>query len=332
MIDYTGRPFRAFMRQLTRHTLFYTEMISAYAVLFGDRDKHLRFEEWTHPIALQLGGDDPEELARAASIAMAYGYDEVNLNCGCPSERVQSGHFGAALMANPERVRDCIQALSEATDRPVTVKHRIGIAPHDSYDDLLRFVLKVAEAPCQRFIIHARSAVLQNLNPKQNRQTPLRRELVFQLKREHPELTIELNGNISTLDEASEILKQADGAMIGRAAFQNAYLFAEADQKIFGDPSPIKTRAEAVNVYLPFVEEELRSGASITFLLKPLHSLCNGLTYAKQWRMRVSTAKTLGDIEDAVRFLNSKAQETPEGCAVQTSGSGSDAEKVEVQG
>lgn len=303
MLDYTGRPFRVFMRGLTQRTLFYTEMITQHAILQGDAERHLRRDPMESPIALQLGGDDPRLLFQAARVAEPYNYDEINLNCGCPSERVQSGSFGAALMAHPERVAEAVFALSEATHRPVTVKHRIGIAPNDRFEDLLRFVDIVSKAPCARFIVHARSAILDKLTPKQNRQTPLRREEVFALKAARPDLCIEINGDIRDLDEAAALMTQVDAAMIGRAAYQNAYLFAQADARIFGDPSAAqKTRQQAFRDYLPYVERELARGTALSFLTKPLLSLYCGQPEAKRWRQATSTARSLCDLERLISF------------------------------
>jgi len=281
MMKRTDRHFRVFIRGLTRKTLLYTEMRSINAVLHGDREKLLGFSPVEHPIALQLGGDDPETAAEAAKIAADWGYDEVNLNVGCPSERVQKGNFGARLMLDPERVARCVAAMASAVSIPVTVKHRIGVDDHDDYDFMSSFVDRVADAGGQRFIVHARKAWLDGLSPKENRTVPpLRYDAVYRLKADRPELCIDINGGITTLAQALDHLEQVDGAMIGRAAYDDPYLFAHADSLVFtalgesvspelgGEPprGPGITRKEALRAFLPYLEEWLAKGV-------PLHRL-----------------------------------------------------------
>ncbi|MGA1621113.1 MAG: tRNA dihydrouridine(20/20a) synthase DusA [Synechocystis sp.] len=294
MMDHTDRHFRYFLRQLTRHTLLYTEMITAQAILHGDRPKLLDFDPAEHPVALQLGGDDPQKLADCARIGEGWGYDEINLNVGCPSDRVQSGHFGACLMARPELVADCVAAMQNAVAIPVTVKHRIGIDDQDSYQHLHNFVRIVAEAGCQHFSIHARKAWLQGLSPKENRTIPpLRYDQVYQLKRDFPQLMIEINGGITTLEQIQHQLTQVDGVMIGRAAYENPYLFATVDRDIYHQTQPIPSREEVIARLLPYVERCLHQGVRLNQITRHLLSLFNGMTGAKAWRRTLSDSQRL---------------------------------------
>ncbi|MFT5685645.1 MAG: tRNA-dihydrouridine synthase A, partial [Myxococcota bacterium] len=251
MMDRTDRFHRLFMRQITQRTLLYTEMVITRAILNGDRNRLLGFDDSEHPIALQLGGSDPTRLTECVKIAEDWGYDEVNLNVGCPSSRVQSGAFGACLMKDPALVAKCITAMRAATTLPVTVKHRIGVDDLDAYEDMANFVRIVAESGADRFSVHARKAWLKGLSPKANRNIPpIRYEDVYRLKTDFPHLPIEINGHIKTLDETLDHLTRLDAVMIGRAAWDNPYLFAEADRRIFGATTPIPTRqavAEAMN-------------------------------------------------------------------------------------
>ncbi len=235
MMDRTDRHFRVLARAVTRGALLYTEMRTARAVLFGDRDRLLGFDPVEHPVAVQLGGSDPAEMARAAAIAVSYGYDAVNVNVGCPSDRVQSGCFGAVLMRTPEKVAAIVRAIRDAVDVPVTVKHRIGVDEMDRYEDMLRFVDVVREAGCEHFIVHARKAWLSGLSPKQNRTVPpLRHEAVHRLKRERPSLWIETNGGIRTVPEVLDQLAHVDGVMVGRAFYEVPLRFASVDAEVFG--------------------------------------------------------------------------------------------------
>ncbi|MCB9664222.1 MAG: tRNA dihydrouridine(20/20a) synthase DusA [Alphaproteobacteria bacterium] len=255
MMDRTDRHFRFVMRRITRRALLYTEMITTGAILHGDRQHLLGFHPDEHPVALQLGGDDPGALAEAARIVVDQGYDEVNLNVGCPSDRVQRGRFGACLMLHPEVVADGVAAMRAAVDVEVTVKHRIGVDDHDTYDDMERFVRTVAAAGCRRFTVHARKAWLQGLSPRQNREIPpLRYDEVVRLKREHPELEIEINGGIRTADAVVEHLGSVDAVMIGRAAVDDPWLFADLEARIFGEASPAGDRFEAARAVLPYLE------------------------------------------------------------------------------
>ena len=236
MMERTDRHYRYFMRQMTRRTLLYTEMITTAAILHGDREKLLGFSSEEKPLSLQVGGDNPQELAECARIAEDMGYDEINLNVGCPSNRVQNGNFGACLMAQPERVAQAVEAMQKAVDLPVTVKHRIGIDQRDRYEDMAHFVRIVSEVGCRRFTVHARKAWLKGLSPKENRNIPpLRYQDVHRLKQEFPHLFIEINGGITTLEQVQEQLKLVDAVMIGRAAYDNPYLFATVDRDLYGE-------------------------------------------------------------------------------------------------
>jgi tRNA-dihydrouridine synthase A len=289
MMDRSDRHFRRLMRLISRRTLLYTEMVTCPAILHGDRDHLLAFDQAEHPLALQLGGDDPGDLARCAEVAVAWGYDEVNLNVGCPSDRVQSGSFGACLMRAPERVATCVAAMREAVTVPVTVKHRIGIDELDRYEDMARFVEIVAGAGCDRFAIHARKAWLQGLSPKQNRTVPpLRHAEVHRLAREFPELTIEINGGIRGLDEVLTQLEHVDAVMIGRAAWDDPWMFAGADRAVFGGADPAPTRPAVVDAYLGYVASWLAQprgrGPSPTILLRPLMNLFAARPGARRWK------------------------------------------------
>lgn len=289
MLDWTDRHCRAFHRTLTRRTLLYTEMVTTGAILHGDRERHLGFSAPEHPLALQLGGSDPAALAECARIAEGWGYDEVNLNCGCPSDRVQSGAFGACLMGTPDVVARAVEAMRGATRLPVTVKHRIGIDDLDSYAHLTRFVSTVAEAGCQTFIVHARKAWLSGLSPKENREIPpLRYELVRQLRADFPDLTVVLNGGVLSLEAARGHLAWADGVMIGRAAYQDPYLLATADRDVFREDAAPPTRREAVEAFLPYVAEQLEAGQPLNRMMKHTLGLFAGQPGARHWKRTLS--------------------------------------------
>jgi tRNA-dihydrouridine synthase A len=305
MMDCTDRHFRWFMRQISRRALLYTEMVTMGAVLHGDRDHLLGFSPEERPLALQLGGDDPAMLAECARIAEGMGYDEVNLNVGCPSERVASGNFGACLMAQPERVAACVTAMRAAVEIPVTVKHRIGIDEHDSYADMLRFVTTVAAAGCDRFAVHARKAVLGGLSPKANLTVPpLRPADVYRLKQELPHLGIEINGGIVTLEAAAEHLQRVDGVMIGRAAYDNPYLFAEVDRRFYGDDAASPNRFEVARRFGAYAARWLadrasRPGGKLSGLTRHVLGLFAGLPGAREFR-RLLTTPQPGPAEEVV--------------------------------
>jgi len=287
MMDWTDRHCRYFLRLLHPHALLYTEMVTAQAVLHGDRDRLLGFDPAEQPVALQLGGSDPVMLASAATTGANYGYDEINLNVGCPSDRVQSGRFGACLMAEPALVRDCVAAMRAAVDVPVTVKSRIGIDAHDDYGFLRDFVGAVAESGCGTFIVHARKAILAGLSPKQNREVPpLRYEFVYRLKREFPGLCIVLNGGVRELDAVRTHLAQVDGVMIGREAYHNPYFLAELAHELDGVPLP--TREAVMARYIDYIETRLAEGVRLSGMTRHVLGLYLGRPGARQWRRKLS--------------------------------------------
>lgn len=289
MMDYTDRHCRFLLRLLSRRALLYTEMVTTGAVLHGDRKHLLGFNPEEHPVALQLGGSDAGDLAQAARIGADFGYDEINLNVGCPSDRVQNGRFGACLMAEPQTVADGVAAMRAAVQIPVTVKTRIGIDDKDSYEELCAFVRTVASAGCERFIIHARKAWLQGLSPKENREIPpLRYEIAYQLKRDFPQLTIVINGGILSLADAQQHLQHVDGVMLGRAAINDAYLLASVDTQIFGEPGTIPQREHIVEAYVPYIERELTQGTRLQAMTRHLLGLYHNVPGARAWRRALS--------------------------------------------
>lgn len=264
MMDWTDRHCRMFHRLLSSRARLYTEMVTAEAILHGKRDKLLAFDPVEHPVALQLGGSDPAKLAAAAGIGEAYGYDEINLNVGCPSDRVQGGNFGACLMGEPTLVAACVSAMRTAVQIPVTVKCRIGIDEQDSEADLERFIMTVADAGCQVFAIHARKAWLQGLSPKENREIPpLDYARVYRLKASHPDLTIAINGGIETLEQATGHLRYVDGVMLGRAAYQTPWILEEVDRTFFGELGVPRTRADILSALVPYVARHIEGGGRL---------------------------------------------------------------------
>ncbi len=288
MMDRTDRHFRYFMRQITRKTLLYTEMITAQAILYGDRTKLLGFDPAEKPLSLQIGGDNPQWLAQCAVIAEDMGYDEVNLNVGCPSNRVQSGNFGACLMAQPELVAECVASMQAAVKIPVTVKHRIGIDQCDRYEDMVKFVTTVAATGCQRFTVHARKAWLQGLSPKDNRNIPpLRYDDIYRLKRELPQLWIEINGVIKTLDQAKDHLQQVDAVMIGRAAYDTPYIFAWADRDIYAAGMPL-TRHQVVHAMLPYIARWNEQGTKLHSITRHMLQLFHSQPGSRAWKRHLT--------------------------------------------
>lgn len=288
-MDRTDRHFRYFMRLLTRRTLLYTEMVTAPAILHGDREKLLGFSPEEKPLVLQVGGDDPQKLAVCAKVAEELGYDEVNLNVGCPSDRVQNGNFGACLMAQPERVARAVEAMAGTVRIPVTVKHRIGIDDRDSYEDMANFVAIVSEAGCQHFSVHARKAWLQGLSPKENRTIPpLRYEEVYRLKAEFPHLFIEINGGFTSLERAKEQLDKVDAVMIGRAAYDTPYIFAAADRELYGEDVTPPTRREVVEAMLPYIDLWVSRGVKLNSITRHLLQLFAGQPGTKAWKRYLS--------------------------------------------
>jgi tRNA-dihydrouridine synthase A len=289
MMDVTDRHCRFFLRQISRRTLLYTEMITTGALVHGDVDRHLRFHPDEHPVALQLGGSEPEALAHCARLAERYGYDEVNLNIGCPSERVQRGAFGACLMAEPALVAECVRAMRDACALPVTVKHRIGIDRIEDYGFMRSFVETVAAAGCRSFNVHARNAILKGLTPKENREIPpLRYGEVHRLKEELPELEIVINGGLRTWPEIEQQLHLVDGVMIGRAAENDPWLLAEADTRVFDEASPPPTRAQVVAAVARYAEEEVAGGTPLRHIVRHMHGLYRGRPVARRWRQMLS--------------------------------------------
>jgi tRNA-dihydrouridine synthase A len=289
MMDRTDRHFRYFMRQITRRTLLYTEMVTTAAIIHGDRPKLLDFSPEEHPISLQLGGDDPQDLALCARIAEDWGYDEVNLNVGCPSDRVQSGHFGACLMAQPERVAEGVAAMQAAVSIPVTVKHRIGIDDHDRYEDMAQFVQTVAQGGCRHFSVHARKAWLKGLSPKENRDIPpLRYADVYRLKQDFPQLWIEINGGITDFDQAEAHLKHVDAVMIGRAAYDLPYLFAEGDRRFFGDTIAPLSRVQVAEAMLPYVDAWTKKGLKLHSITRHMLNLFAGQPGSRIWKRHLT--------------------------------------------
>ncbi len=291
MMDWTDRHCRYFLRLIAGRPLLYTEMIPTGAILRGDRARVLRFDPAEHPVALQLGGSDPSALARAAEFGEQWGYDEINLNVGCPSDRVQSARFGACLMAEPELVASSVGAMQNAVGLPVTVKTRIGIDEHDDYDFLKRFVEAIAAAGCRTVIVHARKAWLSGLSPKENREIPpLRYDLVHQVKVDFPQLEVIANGGIRTLAQARDQLAHVDGVMLGREAYQNPYGLAEWVRVLHGFAEPIPERTEIIHRLLPYVERELVEGTPLQAITRHTLGLFNGLAGARAWRRHLSEA------------------------------------------
>lgn len=285
MMDWTDRHCRYFHRLITRRTLLYTEMVTTGALLHGNVPRHLDFSTEEHPVALQLGGSEHHDLAACAKLAQQWGYDEVNLNCGCPSERVQRGAFGACLMAEPHTVADGVKAMRDAVDLPVTVKHRIGIDHTESYDFVRDFVGTVAQAGCEVFIVHARNAWLKGLSPKENREVPpLRYEMVYQLKRDFPQLTIVLNGGVTSNDQIADHLAHVDGVMLGREAYHNPWCMAEWDERFFGAASPALSREEVEASMVGYMAQAVANGEPWSHVSRHMLGLRHGLPGARRWR------------------------------------------------
>lgn len=319
MLDWTDRHERYFLRLLSRRARLYTEMVTTGALLHGDVKRHLQFDAAEHPLALQLGGSDPAALAHCAALAEQWGYDEINLNIGCPSDRVQSGRFGACLMAEPALVADCVKSMQSATALPVTVKSRIGIDDQDSDEFLQHFIETVAAAGCRTFIIHARIAVLQGLSPKQNRDIPpLNYPRVQGIKQRYPALQIIINGGINSLDQAQALINGVhgpalDGVMMGREAYHNPYVLAQVDPLLFGDNSPIPTRADIMAAYLPYVETQLAQGTPLQHMTRHILGLFKGQNGGRLFRRHLS--------ENAFR-KNAGINVLKDACALAEAGAG----------
>ena len=289
MLDWTDRYCRYFLRQISRHVVLYSEMVTTGALLHRDPARFLDYHPDEHPLALQLGGSEPGDLARCARLAEEWGYDEVNLNVGCPSDRVQNGRFGACLMAEPNLVAECVAAMAGAAGKVVTVKHRIGIDDRDSYDELTRFVETVAAAGCSAFIVHARKAWLKGLSPKQNREIPpLQYGSVYRLKQDFPRLQIIINGGFKTMAQVEQQLTHVDGVMIGREAYQNPWMLADVDSRIFKQPASARSRKEVVERMLPFVEQQQALGVPVHRITRHMLGLFQGQPGARSWRRHLS--------------------------------------------
>ncbi len=295
MMDWTDRHCRYFHRQITRHTWLYTEMVTTGSVIYGDAARQLDFNLEEQPVALQLGGSDPGDLAKCAKLGQQWGYDEINLNCGCPSERVVRGAFGACLMAEPRLVADCVKAMHDAVDIDISVKHRIGIDDVDTYGFVRDFVGTVAEAGCKIFIVHARNAILKGLSPKENREIPpLKYDFVYQLKRDFPELEIIINGGIRTVEEVDEHLKYLDGVMIGREAYHNPWLLSVFDEHYYADAPQPKSRLQVVESMLPYIEAQVATGGPrMNSIVRHMLGLMSGLRGARLFRQQMSDSKVL---------------------------------------
>ncbi len=302
MMDWTDRHCRLFHRQITRHTWLYTEMVTTGALVYGDVERHLRFNDEEHPVALQLGGSDPADLATSAKLGQQWGYDEINLNCGCPSERVQKGAFGACLMGEPQLVADCVKAMRDVVDIDVTVKHRIGIDRNEDYGFVRDFVGTVADAGCTTFIVHARNAILKGLSPKENREIPpLKYEFAYALKREFPALEIIINGGIKTDDEIAAHLAHVDGVMLGREAYHNPYTMAGYDARFYGDNSDVKSREQVLTAMIPYIAAQLElhaaRGMKLNTITRHMLGLMAGLPGARSFRQVMSDPAKLASAD-----------------------------------
>ena len=312
MMDCTDRHFRYLVRLVTRHTLLYTEMVTSAALVHGRRDRLLDFSEEERPLALQLGGSDPAELARCARLAAERGFDEINLNVGCPSDRVRSGRFGACLMAEPDVVGACVEAMIAATGLPVTVKTRIGIDDRDRYEDLVEFVEAIAAAGCRTVIIHARKAWLTGLSPKENREIPpLRYDVVYRLKGDFPALEVIVNGGIVSLDEAIAHNERVDGAMMGREAYRNPFVLAQADRRVFGAGAPAAPdRVEVARKMVAYAHREIEHGARLHHVTRHMLGLFHAESGARRWRRHLSTEAARRDdaavIAEALRHAGGR--------------------------
>ena len=300
MMDWSDRHCRLFHRHISRHTWLYTEMVTTGSLLHGDVGRQLDFNQEEHPVALQLGGSDTSDLAHSAKLGEQWGYDEINLNCGCPSERVQKGAFGACLMAEPILVADCVKAMRDAVSIDVTVKHRIGIDDVQSYDFVRDFVGQISDAGCNTFVVHARNAILKGFTPRENREIPpLKYAYAYQLKRDFPQLEIIINGGIKTTEEIDLHLQQVDGVMLGREAYHNPYLMASFDARYYGDNSPVKSREEVIAAMLPYIRQQLEQhgkdgkGLKLNGITRHMLGLTMGMIGARAFRQTLSDSKKL---------------------------------------
>jgi tRNA-dihydrouridine synthase A len=296
MMEWTDRHCRFFLRRISRHARLYTEMVTAPALIHGDVPRHLDFDPAEHPLALQLGGSDPAMLARAAKLGEAWGYDEINLNCGCPSERVQTGSFGACLMGEPALVALCVRAMRDAVALPVTVKHRIGLDANEDYGFVRDFVGTVADAGCDVFMVHARNAVLKGLSPKENREIPrLRYEVVHRLKRDFPALTVVINGGVDSWVAIDRELERVDGVMVGRTAYHDPMFLAPVDWRLFGDESPPPTREDVLRAMIPYAQAQCARGVPLRSIARHMLGLYHGRPGGRRYRQLLSDSARLKD-------------------------------------
>jgi len=311
MMDWSDKHCRYFWRKLSSEALLYTEMVTTGAIIHGKGgpERFLGFNEEEHPVALQLGGSKPDELAQCSKIAQDFGYDEVNLNVGCPSDRVQNNMIGACLMGHPQLVADCIKAMQDACDIPVTVKHRIGIDDQDSYEELHHFVKTVADTGCTTFIVHARKAILQGLSPKENREIPpLKYEVVEQLKQDFPNLEILLNGGLQTMEQFKDALEFCDGVMVGREAYHNPSILIDVDHELYGLKSSIKSKKDIIRDMYPYIEHHLSQDGKLAYITRHMLGLFNGMSGSRQFRRHLSehaykSDATIETIETALAFM-----------------------------
>ena len=288
MMQYTDMHDRYLLRLISKKVFLYTEMVTTGAILYGKCFHQLEFNKEEHPVAIQLGGSDVDDLVKSAKIAEDYGYDEINLNVGCPSDRVQKGRFGACLMLEPEHVAECLNAMQTNVTVPVTIKCRLGIDDHEDYGFLYNFVNIVQDAGIKHFIIHARNGILKGLSPRQNRHIPpLKYDYVYQLKKDFPNLNITINGGIKTIDECKDHLKYVDGVMIGRAAYENPFLIKDIDTELYGIESNINSKKSILNQYLDYVEDKLQEGHDLSIMMKHLFGLSRGDKFAKSFRIKI---------------------------------------------
>ncbi|WP_076415810.1 tRNA dihydrouridine(20/20a) synthase DusA [Shewanella sp. UCD-KL12] len=288
MLDWTDRHYRYLARLMSAELLLYTEMVTTGAIIHGKGD-YLAYNSEEHPLALQLGGSNPQDLATCAKLALERGYDEINLNVGCPSDRVQNGRFGACLMAEPKLVAECVTAMKQVVDIPVTVKTRIGIDDQDSYEFLTEFVETVSDVGCDTFIVHARKAWLQGLSPKQNREIPpLDYDRAYRLKQDYPHLSISINGGVKTLEECREHLQHLDGVMVGREAYQNPYMLAEVDQQLCGIDKPVLSRDAVLEKFIPYIEKHLQMGGRLNHISRHMTGMFQGEPGSRSWRRYIS--------------------------------------------
>ena len=289
MMEWTDRHYRYLARLMSQHTFLYTEMVTSLALIHGDRSRFLTYNQEEHPVALQLGGNQAKQMAQAAEWGAEAGFDEININIGCPSDRVQAGGFGAYLMREPTRVADCVHAMKAVTETPITVKCRLGVDDDDSYAFFRDFVAEVAEAGCELFVVHARKALLKGLSPRQNREIPeLQYDKVYRIKQEFPSLEIILNGGVKSIPEMQQHLSQVDGVMIGREAYKHPQFLLDIDQVLFDQPGPDRNLTDVVRLYCRYMEVNLEQGVPLNAMAKHLLSLFQGVPGAKLWRRHLS--------------------------------------------